>query len=114
MSNRLRLYGLEPFRLLCPGDSPGKNTGVGCNVLLQGTFLTQGLNLLFLQFHTAGGLFTAEPPWKPHYLGKAQKTSKLNFLQTHAYVIKQCLKQQKSQRMINSEYLERNQRDSYG
>ena len=25
-------------------NSPGKNTGVGCHVLLQGTFLTQGLN----------------------------------------------------------------------
>ena len=26
------------------GDSPGKNTGVGCHVLLQGIFLTEGLN----------------------------------------------------------------------
>jgi len=26
------------------GDSPGKNTGVGCHNLLQGIFLTQGLN----------------------------------------------------------------------
>ena len=25
---------------LCPWDSPGKNTGVGCHFLLQGTFLT--------------------------------------------------------------------------
>ena len=24
-----------PTRLLCPWDSPGKNTGVGCHVLLQ-------------------------------------------------------------------------------
>ena len=27
------------------GDSPGKNTGVGCHALLQGLFLTQGLTL---------------------------------------------------------------------
>ena len=27
------------------GDSPGKNTGVGCHFLLQGIFPTQGLNL---------------------------------------------------------------------
>jgi len=27
-----------------PGDSPGRNTGVGCNTLLQGIFPTQGLN----------------------------------------------------------------------
>ena len=26
------------------GDSPGNNTGVGCNALLQGTLPTQGLN----------------------------------------------------------------------
>ena len=31
-------------RLLCPWDSPGKNTGVGCHALLQGVFPTQGWN----------------------------------------------------------------------
>ena len=30
------------------GDSLGKNTGVGCHALLQGIFLTQGLNLPLL------------------------------------------------------------------
>ena len=30
---------------LCPWDSPGKNTGVSSHFLLQGIFLTQGLNL---------------------------------------------------------------------
>ena len=29
-------------RLLCPWNSPGKNTGVGCHALLQGIFLSQG------------------------------------------------------------------------
>ena len=32
MSNSLRPHGLQPARLLCPWDSPGKNTGVGCHV----------------------------------------------------------------------------------
>ena len=44
--------GLEPARLLCPWDSPSKNTGVGCHPLLQGVFLTQVLSpglLLFRQ-----------------------------------------------------------------
>ena len=27
------------------GDSPGKNPGIGCHILLQGIFPTQGLNL---------------------------------------------------------------------
>ena len=31
-------------RLLCPWDSPDKNTGVGCHALIQGTFSTQGSN----------------------------------------------------------------------
>ena len=31
-------------RLLCPWDSPGKSTGVGCHFLLQGIFPTQGSN----------------------------------------------------------------------
>ena len=36
--------GLQPARLLCPWDSPGKNTGVGFHLLLQRIFLTQGSN----------------------------------------------------------------------
>ena len=41
-------HGLEPARLLCPWESPGKNTGVGCHFLLQEIFLTQGSNLHIL------------------------------------------------------------------
>ena len=41
-SSNSRLY---PVKLLCPWDSPSKNTGVGCHTLLQGIFPTQGSNL---------------------------------------------------------------------
>ena len=44
----LRPQGLQPARLLCPWDFPGRNTGVGCYFLLQGIFLTQRLNPCFL------------------------------------------------------------------
>ena len=44
VSNSLGPHGLEPTRLLCPWDSPGKNIGVGCHFLLQGIFLTQESN----------------------------------------------------------------------
>ena len=37
-------HGLQPARLLCPWDSPGKGTGVGCYFLLWGNFLTQRSN----------------------------------------------------------------------
>ena len=35
VSDSLRPHGLQPTRLLCPWDSPGKNTGVGCHFILQ-------------------------------------------------------------------------------
>ena len=38
-------------RLLCLWNSPGKNSGVGCHFLLQGIFLTQGLNPGLLHRH---------------------------------------------------------------
>ena len=36
--------GLQPARLPCPRDFPGKNTGVGCHFPLQGIFPILGLN----------------------------------------------------------------------
>ena len=44
VSDSLPPHGLQPTRLLCPWDFPGKSTGVGCHFLLQGIFPTQGLN----------------------------------------------------------------------
>ena len=45
-------------------NSPGKNTGAGCHALLQGIFLTQGLNpRLLCLLHWRLGSFT--PPGKP-------------------------------------------------
>ena len=49
--------------LLCPWDSPGKNTGVGCHFLLQGIFPAQELNpcLFPLQHCPVGSLLLALP-----------------------------------------------------
>ena len=44
---------LEPARLLCPWDFPGKNTRVGGRFLLQGIFPTQGSNSRLL--HSQAG-----------------------------------------------------------
>ena len=35
MSDSVQPHRRQPTRLHCPWDSPGKNTGVGCNYLLQ-------------------------------------------------------------------------------
>ena len=55
---------VHPARLLCPWNSPGKNTGVSGYALLQGIFPTQGLNLS-LQADS----LPAEPPGKPKNTG---------------------------------------------
>ena len=63
-------------RLLCPWNSLGKNTGVGCHFLLQGTLPTKALNLHLLcllhwQAHSflggrgAGRFFTTVSPVYP-------------------------------------------------
>ena len=36
------------IKLLCPWESLGKSTGISFHALLQGIFLTQGLNLYLL------------------------------------------------------------------
>ena len=66
-------------RLLCPSDSPGKYTGVGCHALLQGIFSTQGSNpcLLCLLHYQAESLPLA-PSGKP-----SEKIHSLNVHFTH-------------------------------
>ena len=63
VSNSLQPHGLQPARLLCPRNSPGKNTGVGSQSLLGGIFPTQGLNpgLPALQADS----LPSEPPGTP-------------------------------------------------
>ena len=50
VSDSLRPHELEPARLLCPWDFPGKDTGVGCLFFPQGIFPTQGSNPHLLGF----------------------------------------------------------------
>ena len=67
VSDSLPPRGLEPASLLCPWDSPGRNTGVGCHALLQGIFPTQGSNLWLL---CCRRIFATEPPGKGHSIGR--------------------------------------------
>ena len=66
----------DPTRLLCPWDSPGKNTGVGCHALLQEIFSTwTELNpcFLYLLQWQAGSLPLALPGKPVFTLGLARK-----------------------------------------
>ena len=60
----LRPHGLQLTRLLCPCDFPGKNTGVGCYVLLQENLPNSGIKPVSVASPAfAGGFFTTSAPW---------------------------------------------------
>ena len=66
MSNSLQPCGLGPSRLLCPWDSPGKNTGVGYRAHFQGIFPIQELSPCLLSLlHWQVGSLPLVPPGKP-------------------------------------------------
>ena len=73
MSDSLWPHGLQLTRLLCPWNSPVKNTGVGSHSLLQRLFLTQGSNPVLLHcrqilYHLShqGSPFTINSNNSPH------------------------------------------------
>ena len=64
MSNSLQFHGLYPTRFLCPCNSPGKNTGVGCHSLLQGIFLTPWIQIKPGSPELQADSLSSEPPGK--------------------------------------------------
>ena len=68
VSDSLQPHRLLPARWLCPWNFPSKNTGVGCQFLLQGT---QGLNLhLLCLLPWQTGSLPLVPSGKPYFLVK--------------------------------------------
>ena len=66
MPNSVRPCALQPASLLCPRDSPSKNSGVDCHAFLQGIFLTPESNLcLMSNLHWQSGSLLLAPPGKP-------------------------------------------------
>ena len=63
VSDSLRHHVLYPARFLCAWDIPGKNTGAGSLSLLQGSFLTQGLNLDLLHCRQIFYLLSHRGKW---------------------------------------------------
>ena len=65
VSDSLGPHGLQPTRLLCPWDFPGKATGTDCHFLLQMILPTQRLNPYQLSFlHWQLSSLPAKPPGK--------------------------------------------------
>ena len=81
-------HRLQPTRLLCPWDFPGKDTGVGCHFLLQGIFPTQGSKpgllhcrqmLYWLSYKGSPGENRARviSPGKAYYLWGSRQNEKM-------------------------------------
>ena len=70
MSDSCRLHGLQPTRLLCPWDFPGKSTGVWCHHLLHSLWLEQRkmaqglLSLLFNERTVQVEIYPCSVTWK--------------------------------------------------
>ena len=69
----LRPYGLWPTRLLCSWDFPGKNTGVGCHLLLQENLPNPGIKPVCPVFLAL--TLTTEPPGKPYQNSESEMKS---------------------------------------
>ena len=78
VSDSVQLHGLSLTRLLCLWDFSGKNAEVGCHLLLQGIFLTQGSNLYLLHWKVESLPLS--------YLGRALKSSNM-FLGTRSLCV---------------------------
>ena len=63
VSDFATLWTVAQLQFLCPWDSPGKNSGVGCHFFLQGIFPSLGSNLHLL--HWQADSFTTETSGKP-------------------------------------------------
>ena len=95
VSESLWPHGLGTVRLLCPWDSPGKNTGVGCHFLLQGIFPTQGSSPHLVHLlHWQVGSLPLTPPGKPWYV--------LESLQNHHPLLPQlwCMEKMSSTNLV--------------
>ena len=68
VSDSLRPYRLEPARVLCPWDSPVKDTGVCCHALFLGIFLIQGSNLSPVSLALHVDFLPTGPAGKPFLL----------------------------------------------
>ena len=72
--------GLQPARLLCPWNSPGKNTGVDCHSLLQENLLNSGIEPPSAELQADPLL--SEPLGKPRRI-LGQNNSEIPFLKRY-------------------------------
>ena len=81
-------------RLLCPWNSPGKNTGVGCHSLLHGIFLTQDWTWVSC---IAGRCFTIRVLGKPNDTLKSLNKCLCVKLSQPNVIILGCMSQSRNQ-----------------
>ena len=89
MSDSVRPHRRQSTRLPCPWDSPGKNIGVGCHLLPQGIFPTQGWNpCLLCLLHRRRILYPLSYLGSPHTHTHTDTHTlhTLVYIHTHTYI----------------------------
>ena len=88
VSSSLQCHGLQPTMLLCLWGYPGRNTGVDCHALLQGIFLSRGLNPRLLRWQVDSLPLSHEGSPYTHngILLSHKKNETLSFATTWMYV----------------------------
>ena len=85
-SDLLQPHGLQPAMVLCPWNSPGKNTGVKSHSLLQGIFPHPGTEPGSLALQADS--LPSEPPGKPI---RHHRSLKFHYLFIYFYKLKDIL-----------------------
>ena len=67
MSHSFQPHGLQPIRLPCPWDFPGRNTGLGAISSSRGSSQPMDQTYVSCSFCIAGRFFPTKPSGKPVY-----------------------------------------------
>ena len=87
VSNSVMSKSLPPHGLLCPRNSPGKHTSVGCHFLLQGILPTQGSNLGLLHpLNWQADTLLSEPSGKPLIVWAISRTERNTLIEIRALI----------------------------
>ena len=97
-SDSLQPHGLQPARHLCPGNFPGKNIGVGCHFLSNGS---SWFRPICLASPALTGKLYHWITWKPLYTHKKPIWNITNITELPFRKIFQIKKQHKSINCIN-------------
>ena len=87
--------GLQPARLLCPWDFPGRNIRVGCHFLFQVSSWPRdqnGVSSVSCIGRQAGRFFATSATWEAHYLHYYLERVRMRKVDTYIQLLKNPLR----------------------